>query len=183
MIYNFIVLKTKVKDVEEWLKKENTQIRTGRANLSLLDAIRVESYGTMVPLNQIGNLSTEDPRTIRISPWDSSQSKDIEKALVASNLGVSVSVDDRGVRVAFPPLTTERRDEFVKLAKTKLEQAKISLRKHRDETWDDIQAKEKEGGMSEDEKFRFKAEMEKIVQDTVKNLEAMCSKKEDEIMN
>ena len=183
MIYNFTQLKTQVKDVEEWLKKENSQIRTGRASIGLLDFIRVNSYDTLVPLNQVGNLSTEDPRTIRISPWDSSQVKEIEKVLVASNLGVSVSVDDRGIRVCFPPLTTERRDEFVKLAKTKLEQAKVSLRKHRDEAWEDIQTKEEEGGMGEDEKFRFKTEMEKIIQDAGKNIEALCKKKEDEIMN
>lgn len=183
MIYDFTKLKVQLKDVEEWLKKENAQIRTGRASIGLLDFIRVDSYGSLVPLNQIGGLSTEDPRTIRISPWDMSQVKEIEKVLVASNLGVSVAVDDRGVRVSFPPLTTERRDEFVKLAKTKLEQAKISLRKHRDEAWEDIQTKEKEGGMSEDERFRFKAEMEKNVQDTIKNLEAMCNKKEEEITN
>lgn len=183
MIYNFTPLKTQVKEVEEWLKRENSQIRTGRASIGLLDSIRVDSYGSLVPLNQVGGLSTEDPRTIRISPWDSSQIKEIEKVLVASNLGVSVAVDDKGIRVSFPPLTTERRDEFVKLAKAKLEQAKISLRKHRDETWDAIQKKEKEGGMSEDEKFRFKAEMEKIIQETVKNLEALCAKKEEEITN
>ncbi|MFZ2202185.1 MAG: ribosome recycling factor [Microgenomates group bacterium] len=181
MIYNFTPLKTKVKDVEEWLKKENAQIRTGRASISLLDFIRVDSYGSLVPLNQIGSISTEDPRTIRISPWDSSQIKEIEKVLVASNLGVSVSVDDKGIRVCFPPLTTERRDEFIKVAKTKLEQARVSLRKHRDETWEEIQAKEKEGGMSEDDKFRFKTEMEKIIQDTVKSLEALYEKKESEI--
>lgn len=181
MIYNFTPLKTKVKDVEEWLKKENAQIRTGRASISLLDFIRVDSYGSMVPLNQIGSISTEDPRTIRISPWDSSQIKEIEKVLVASNLGVSVSVDDKGIRVAFPPLTTERRDEFIKVAKSKLEQARVSLRKHRDETWEEIQAKEKEGGMSEDDKFRFKTEMEKIIQDTVKILETLYEKKENEI--
>ena len=183
MIYNFTPLKTNVKEVEEWLKRENSQIRTGRASLNLLDAIRVDSYGSLVPLNQIGGLSTEDPRTIRISPWDMSQVKEIEKVLVSSNLGVSVAVDDRGIRVCFPPLTTERRDEFVKLAKAKLEQGKISLRKHRDEAWNEIQEKEKEGGMSEDEKFRFKAEMEKIIQDTIKNLETLCDKKEEEIMN
>lgn len=181
MIYNFTALKIKVKDVEEWLKRENAQIRTGRASIGLLDFIRVDSYGSLVPLNQVGNISTEDPRTIRISPWDSSQIKIIEKVLNVSNLGVSVAVDDHGIRVSFPPLTTERRDEFVKLAKAKLEQAKVSLRKHRDESWEDIQAKEKEGGMSEDEKFRFKTEMEKIIQDTAKSLEALCKKKEDEI--
>lgn len=183
MIYNFAPLKNSVKDVEEWLKKENAQIRTGRASIALLDFIRVDSYGSMVPLNQVGGLSTEDPRTIRIAPWDMAQVKEIEKALVSSNLGVSVGVDDRGLRVSFPPLTTERRDQFIKLAKEKLEQGKISLRKHRDDAWSEIQKKEKEGGMSEDDKFRFKTEMEKIIQDAVKSLEALYKKKEDELMN
>ena len=183
MIYNFATLKTKVKDVEEWLKKENAQIRTGRASISLLDFIKVDSYGAMMPLNQVGGLSTEDPRTIRIAPWDMGQVKEIEKALVASNLGVSVAVDDRGLRISFPPLTTERRDQFIKLAKEKLEQGKISLRKNRDEAWNDIQKKEKEGGMGEDEKFRLKTEMEKIVQDATKNIESLYKKKEEELMN
>ena len=183
MTYNFTTLKGNVKDVEEWLKRENAQIRTGRASVALLDFIRVDSYGSMVPLNQVGGLSTEDPRTIRVAPWDMGQVKEIEKALVASNLGVSVAVDDRGLRVSFPPLTTERRDQFIKLAKEKLEQGKVTMRKHRDDAWNDIQKKEKEGGMSEDDKFRFKTEMEKIVQDTIKNLEVLYKKKEDELMN
>ena len=183
MIYNFTQLKTNVKEVEEWLKWENAQIRTGRASLAILDSIKVNSYGEMVPLNQVGGMTTEDPRTIRISPWDMAQAKEIEKVLISSNLGVSVALDDRGVRVSFPPLTTERRDQYIKLAKEKLEQGKVTLRKHRDETWNEIQAAEKEGGMSEDEKFRFKAEMEKIIQESTKNLETLCKKKEDEITN
>lgn len=183
MQYNFIPLKTKIKEVEEWLKKENQQIRTGRASVSLLDNVQVESYGSMVPLNQVGNMGTEDPRTIRISLWDMGQVKEVEKSLIQADLGVSIAVDDKGIRVSFPPLTTERRTMFVKLAKEKSEEAKVSIRRLRDEAWNDIQAKEKEGGMSEDEKFRFKADMEKLIQEANKSIEALQKKKEDEIMN
>ncbi len=183
MQYNFTNLKTKVKDVEEWLKRENMTIRTGQASVSLLDAVLVESYGSMVPLNQIGSVSTEDPRTLRISPWDTSIIKEVEKALIKADLGVSVAVDDKGVRVSFPPLTTERRDMFVKMAKEKMEQARISLRRVRDEVWNDIQATEKMGGMGEDEKFRFKEEMEKMIKEANTALEMIHAKKEKELMN
>ncbi len=183
MQYNFNTLKTKIKDVEEWLKKENLQIRTGRASVSLLDNVQIEAYGSLMPINQVAGLGTEDPRTLRISPWDMSQVKEIEKALIKADLGVSIAVDDKGIRVSFPPLTTERRGDFVKVAKEKLEEAKVSIRRLRDEAWADIQAKEKEGGMSEDEKFRFKADMEKFIQDANKSLETLFKKKEEEIMN
>jgi ribosome recycling factor len=183
MQYNFTNLKTKIKDAEEWLKRENSQIRTGRASINLVDTIQVESYGSMLPINQIASLTTEDARTIRISPWDASQIKEVEKVLIKSNLGVSVAVDDKGLRVSFPELTTERRTQVLKVAKEKLEQGKISLRKLRDEAWDEIQKKEEEGGMSEDEKFRFKAEMEKLIQEAGKSMEGLYKKKEEEIMN
>lgn len=183
MQYNFVPFKAKIKEVEEWLKRENLQIRTGRASVSLLDAVHVEAYGSFLPINQVATVGSEDPRTLRISPWDMGQIKDIEKALIKADLGVSVAVDDKGIRVSFPPLTTERRGDFVKVAKEKLEEAKVSIRRLRDEAWADIQAKEKEGGMSEDEKFRFKADMEKLVQEANKSLEALHKKKEEEIMN
>ena len=183
MQYNFTPLKTKIKEVEEWLKRENMQIRTGRASINLVDNVMVESYGSLVPINQVASLSTEDPRTIRISPWDMSQAKEVEKGLLKADLGVSVSVDDKGLRVSFPPLTTERRTLIVKLAKEKFEEANISVRRQRDEVWNDIQKQEKEGTLTEDEKFRFKDEMEKLVQDGNKLLEALYKKKEDEIMN
>jgi ribosome recycling factor len=137
----------------------------------------------MVPLNQVGSMATEDARTLRISMWDASQSKDVEKAIVAANLGVAVAVDDKGIRVSFPELTSERRTSLIKIAKEKLEQAKITLRKHREETWSDIQTKEKQGGMGEDEKIRFKNEMEKLVQEGNKALDELASRKEKEIMS
>lgn len=183
MTYDFNPLKKKIKDVEEWLKRENMQIRTGRATPALLDNVKVDAYGSMVNLNSVGSMSTEDPRTLRVSVWDASQIKDVEKAIIAANLGVSVAVDDKGIRVSFPELTSERRTILIKLAKEKLEQGRVSLRKHREETWNDIQAKEEEGGMSEDERVRFKGDMEKLIQEGNKVLDEVADRKEKEIMS
>lgn len=183
MTYDFNPFKKKIKDTEEWLKREQTQIRTGRATPTLLDNVKVDSYGSMVSINQVGSMSTEDARTLRVSIWDASQIKAVEKAIVAADLGVAVAVDDKGIRVSFPELTSERRISLQKIAKEKLEQAKITLRKHREEVWNDIQSKEKKGGMGEDEKLRFKNEMEKLVQEGNKILDDLALRKDKEIMS
>lgn len=181
MAYNFNVLKEGIKGVEEWLKKELSTVRTGRANLSILDSVNVEAYGTFMPINQVANLSMEDVRVVRIAPWDGSVTKDVEKAIIASDLGLSVTVDDKGLRVIFPELTGERRLALVKLTKQKLEDAKITLRGEREKTLKDIEAKEKAGEMSEDEKFRLKTELQKMVDECTRNLESLFEKKEKEI--
>ncbi len=181
MAYNFNTFKEGVKGVEEWLKKELYTVRTGRANLSILDGVNVEAYGSFMPINQVANLSMEDVRVVRISPWDASVTKDVEKAIVASDLGLSVTVDDKGLRVIFPELTGERRTSLVKLTKQKLEDAKITLRGEREKTLKDIEAKEKAGEMSEDEKFRLKTELQKMLDECTRNLEGMFEKKEKEI--
>ncbi|MFA6227145.1 MAG: ribosome recycling factor [Candidatus Paceibacterota bacterium] len=181
MNYDFKVLKEKAKGVEEWLKKEYMGIRTGIASPAILDGVQVESYGTKMAINQVAGISIEDARVIRISPWDKSQAKAIEKAIISANLGVSVAVDDKGVRVFFPELTSERREMIIKTAKTKLEDARKTLRGIRDEVWNDIQEKEKKGGMGEDDKFRFKNEMQKIIDEGSKALEVILEKKEKEI--
>lgn len=183
MQYNFTPLKNAAKEVEEWLKKEQSQIRTGRASPTLLDAVRVDSYGSPVPLNQVGNISVEDPRSIRIAPWDASMGKEIEKAIMAANLGVSVGLDDKGVRVSFPELTTETRQNIVKLAKERLEHARVALRNEREKVWNDIQAKEKTAELTEDEKFRSKTDMQKIVDEANKKLDELHAKKEKEILS
>jgi ribosome recycling factor len=183
MQYDFSSFKKKIKELEEWLKKEQSQIRTGRATPALLDGIMVEAYDSKMSLSQIGSIANEDPRTLRISIWDTSLIKNAERAIGNANLGVSAIVDDKGIRVIFPELTTERRQSVLKIAKEKLEQARVSLRKLREDIWADIQAKEKDGEMSEDDKFRFKDEMEKIVKDTNKSLDDLHERKEKEIMS
>ncbi|MDD5068217.1 MAG: ribosome recycling factor [Candidatus Pacebacteria bacterium] len=183
MPYDFKSFKNKTNDVSAWLQKECAQIRTGRATPNLLDGISVESFGSRVPLSQVGSIGTEDPKTLRVTPWDMTQAKHIEKAITVANLGLSVVLDDKGVRVIFPELSSERRASLVKLAKEKLEEAKKTIRMERDKEWNLIQKKEKEGGMGEDEKFRLKKEMEKIVDEVHKKLDEIISKKEKEILS
>src|SRR3989344_4120951 len=115
MPYNFTPLKQKVSETEQWLVKEYQGIRTGRATPALLDSVMVESYGSKLPVNQVAAVTTEDARTLRVSPWDAAQVKQIEKAIISSNLGLSVAVDERGLRVMFPELTAERRTSLIKI--------------------------------------------------------------------
>ncbi|PIT96912.1 ribosome recycling factor [Candidatus Campbellbacteria bacterium CG10_big_fil_rev_8_21_14_0_10_35_52] len=182
-MYNFLHLKQKIKDIREHLKSELSSIRTGRATPALLDSIRVDSYGSKMPINQIAAISMEDARTLRISPYDISQIVEIEKAITNSNLGVSVLVDKKGIRIFFPELTEEVRQTLAKLVKEKIEKARIVLRRERDNTWADIQKKEKNKEISGDDKFRYKEEMQKIIDDENKNFEIVAEKKEREIKN
>lgn len=181
MPYNFSNFQQKIKDTEAWFTRELSGVRTGRASSSFLDTVRVDSYGTAVPVSSLANIATEDPKTIRITPWDGSQTVAIEKAIIAANLGVSVAVDDRGLRVIFPELTGERRLQLVKVAKEKLEEARIALRSERNVVSDELNIKKKTAGMGEDEIFRHRGEMEKIFQDGAKKLEELFEKKEKEI--
>ena len=119
MTYDFSHLNKKVDDIKEWLKKEYFNIRIGRATPQVLDALRVDSYGISVPISQVASVSTEDARTLRVVPYDPTQSKALEKAIVSSNLGLSVSLDDKGVRVFFPELTSENRTALAKVIKNK----------------------------------------------------------------
>ena len=183
MSYNFSSFKEQLKAVEEHLKKEFLGIRSGRATPTLLDGIQVESYGARMPINQVAGVMTEDARTLRITPWDMSVAKEIEKAIVEANLGVSVSLDDKGARVSFPELSGERRESLIKIAKERLEDSKVSVRREREKVQSDIEAIEKAGEMSEDDKFKAKTEMQKLVEETNKHLLETFEKKEQEIMN
>ena len=168
-------------EIVEWLRKEFSVIRTGRATPALLDTIRVSSYGAKVPLNQVGSVSVEDPRTLRITPWDRDSINEIEKGILDSGLGVSVSTDDVGLRVIFPELTSERREQLLKVAKAKLEESRISLRAARDEATKAIEAAEKSGEMSNDAKFNAKEELQKLVDGHNKQLAEAFDLKEKEI--
>ncbi len=183
MAYNFSAFKQKIKGVAEHLSRELSQVRTGRATPMLLDAVMVEAYGSMMPLREVAAIGIEDPRTLRITPYDPSQLKGIEKAIISGNLGLSAAVDEKGVRVSFPELTSERRQDMVKIGKGKLEEARVSLRGERDAIWSDIQTLERDGKIGEDDKFRAKEEMQKLVDEANKNFEAQMERKEKEILN
>src|SRR3989339_1206190 len=180
MQYNFSNFKLENNKIAEYLIKEYSQLNIGRASPMILDGISVESYGSYVPLKNVASVSIEDPKTLRVSPWDKSQIKGVEKAIAGANLGLSVATDDLGIRVIFPQLTTETRQTLVKVLKEKLEEQRIIVRKERERIWDEIQKLEKEGKMTEDEMFRAKEELQKIITETNGNLEATFEKKERE---
>jgi ribosome recycling factor len=182
MQYNFSNFKAALKKVEDFLGKEYSQLNIGRASPMILDSISVESYGSFVPLKNVASVSIEDPKTLRIAPWDKSQIKGIEKAIIGANLGLSVATDDLGIRVIFPQLTTDTRKTLVKVLKEKLEEQRITVRKEREIIFRDMEAKEKEAKMTEDEMFRAKEELQKIINETNGNLEATFEKKEKEVM-
>src|SRR3990167_8666605 len=182
MQYNFSNFKNELRKVEEFLGKEYNQLNIGRASPMVLDGVSVESYGSFVPLKNVASVSIEDPKTLRIAPWDKSQIKNIEKAIVGSNLGLSVATDDLGLRVIFPQLTTETRQSLVKVLKEKLEEARITVRRERERIWKDVETKEKEGKLTEDEKFRAKDDLQKVIDEVNKNLEASFEKKQTEVM-
>ncbi len=182
MQYNFSSFKTELKKVEEFLGKEYSQLNIGRASPMILDGVSVESYGSYVPLKNVASISIEDPKTLRIASWDKSQIKMIEKAIVGSKLGLSVATDDLGIRVIFPQLTTETRKNLVKVLKEKLEEQRIVARREREIVLNNIERQEKEGKMTEDDRFRAKEELQKIISETNSNLEATFEKKEKEVM-
>jgi ribosome recycling factor len=177
MAYNTQNFKTQLKKVEEWLSKEYSQVHTGRATPMVLDSVMVDSYGSKMPIKNVAQISIEDPKTLRISPWDKTQIKGIESAINESNLGLSVVSDGEGVRVIFPMLTTENRTKLVKILKERLEDARISVRKERQEEID------KTADLSEDEKKRAKEDIQKCVDESNNNLEAIFNKKENDLMN
>ena len=177
MSYNTSNFKSELKKAEEWLSKEYSQVHTGRATPIILDSIMVESYGSLMPIKNIAAVSVEDPKTLRIAPWDKSAIKEIEKSIQSANLGLSVVSDGEGVRAIFPMLTTENRQKLVKVLKDKLEDARITVRKMRQEAMDGLD------GMSEDETKRAKDEIQKCVDEANKNLESIFAKKETEVMN
>ena len=183
MQYNFSVFKMEINKVADYLGKEYSQLNIGRASPMVLDGISVESYGSRVPLKNVASVSIEDPKTLRIAPWDKNQIKEIEKSIVASNLGLSVATDESGIRVIFPQLTTETRQSLVKVLKDKLEESRITVRKERERIWDEIQKLEKEGKMTEDEKFRAKEDLQKIIDEINRKLEDIFSRKEKEVLS
>lgn len=174
-------LKKKLEEAVDWLSDAYSTIRTGQATPALLDSVKAESYGTKMSINQLGSVGVEDARTLRISPWDASTIPAIEKAIEDADLGVSVSTDSTGLRVKFPELTSERREQLLKTAKQKLEDARVSVRAARDEAIKDIEVQLKNGDITEDDKFRMKDEVQKEVDATNKKLEELFARKEEEV--
>lgn len=181
MLYDFSNIKNDSEEIKEWLKKETSSLRTGRATPALVENIMVDSYGTRTPLKHVASIAVEDARTIRITPWDTGVLKNIEQSISASNLGIQPIADKQSIRVALPELTEERRKSLIKLLGEKLEEARVSLKLKREEEWKDIQEKERAGEISEDDKFRHKEELQKIIDKVSAGLEEIAKNKEREI--
>ena len=171
-------LQKRLDDTVSWLREAYAGIRTGQAAPALLDGIKVESYGAMMPINQVGTVGVEDARTLRVSTWDAGTIPAIERAITTADLGVSVATDSSGLRVVFPELTSERRTQLLKLAKQKLEDARVRVKGVRD---DEMKAIEKGEEMSDDEKFTKKNTVQGAIEKANKALEELYTQKETEI--
>jgi ribosome recycling factor len=172
---------TKLTAASDWLSGEYAAIRSGQATPALLDAIKVESYGTKVPVNQVASVGIEDARTLRVSPWDTESIAAVETAINDANLGVSVATDSTGLRIIFPELTGERREQLLKLAKGKQEEARVRVRAARDDEMKRIEAAQKSGELSEDEAFAAKEAAQKAVEESNQRLDAAYHQKETEL--
>ncbi len=164
------------------LKHELSRVRTGRASLSLLDGIRVDYYGTPTPLNQMASLSIPESRLILIQPWDTSVIKEIEKALLKSDLGLTPSSDGKVVRIAIPPLTEERRKQLVKVVYKVGEEHKVAVRNIRREANEMLKTLKKDSEISEDEAFKAQEETQKITDAFIRQIDDIVKAKEKEIL-
>ena len=164
------------------LKKELKRIRTGRASLSILDGIKVDYYGTLTPLNQMATLAVPESRLITIQPWDVSVIKDIEKAILKSDLGLTPSNDGKIIRISIPPLTEERRKEIVKVVHKVCEDYKVSVRNVRRDANDLVKSMKKDGEISEDDAFKSQDRVQKITDEFVKLIDECYKEKEKEIL-
>jgi ribosome recycling factor len=182
MAYDFSSVNNKKITIIDWLKHEYKSIQTGRATPIVLDSVYIDLYGSRTLVAHTGSITIEDTKTLRVTPWDKSTVSAIEKAINEANLGLSVASDSDGLRVHFPLLTTETRQRLVKTLKDKLEDARIRVRQLREEVNKDIDAKEKEGEFGEDEKKRYRDEMQSVVDGANQELETIFQSKEKEVM-
>jgi ribosome recycling factor len=168
--------------VIEHLRRELATIRTGRASLSLLDGVQVDYYGNLMPLRQIASLSIPESRIIAIQPWEPSRIPEIEKAIQGANLGLQPSNDGKVIRLTIPPLTEERRKEYVKLARRMGEDAKVAMRNVRREVNDDLKKAHKAGDLSEDAQRTAQDEIQRLTDQYVARVDDILAKKESEIL-
>jgi ribosome recycling factor len=164
------------------LKHDFKKIRTGRASLSIMDDIRVDYYGTLTPLNQMASLSVPESRLITIQPWDVSVIKDVEKAILKSDLGLTPSNDGKVIRISIPPLTEERRKQLVRMIYKKSEEYKISIRNVRRDANELLKSLKKDGDISEDDAFKGQDRIQNITDEYIKIVDDVCKEKEKEIL-
>lgn len=173
----------KMDKVLEAMARELSRVRTGRASVALLEGIKVDCYGTSMPLSQVASLAAPESRLLTIQPWDTSVMGDIEKAILKSDLGLNPANDGKIIRLPIPALTTERRKELVKMVKKMEEEAKVALRNVRREANEDFKEMKKEKLLAEDDAHRGTEDVQKITDDYAKKVEAQAAEKEKEIMS
>jgi len=177
-----IDIETRMKKTISVLKQELSKIRTGRANASLLDHVRVSYYGSDVPLNQVANLSVPEPRTIVISPWEKPMLQQLEKAILASDLGLTPGNDGEVIRLTMPELTEDRRREFVRQVKQIGEKARVAIRNVRRDANDEVKKQLKDEGLSEDESKRMQEQVQHLTDRYVTEVEQVVERKEQDIL-
>ncbi|MGE5576421.1 MAG: ribosome recycling factor [Syntrophothermus sp.] len=172
----------RMKAVIEATKRELAAVRTGRANTALLDRVTVDYYGTPTPINQLANISAPEARLLVIQPWDKGILKDVEKAILKSDLGLVPTNDGAVIRIAIPQLTEERRRELVKLVKKEAEEKRVAVRNIRRDTNEQIKAQEKKGQISEDDSRRGQEDIQKLTDKYIAEIDHLVEHKEKEIL-
>jgi ribosome recycling factor len=173
---------TKMKKSIEATKRDFSGVRTGRASTALVENIKVEYYGSFLPLNQVANISVPDARTIEIKPWDAQALVEIEKAIQKSDLGIPPNNDGKLIRLGIPPLTEERRKEFVKMAHSHAEDGRVAVRGIRQEANKGLEALKKDKALSEDEFKKFHDRIQKMTDQYTQEINALMDHKEKEIL-
>jgi len=174
--------KNRMEKAVEALRRDFTSVRTGKASASLLDTVRVEAYGSMVPVNQVASISTPEPRLLVVQPWDQGMIGPIEKALQASELGLNPSNDGKIIRVPIPALTEERRKEYVRLLNRMTEEGRVAVRQARKDANDAIKQRQKDGEISEDDARREQDAIQKLTDRYIQQMEEILKNKEAEVM-
>lgn len=164
------------------LQKSLAGIRTGRADPRLVEGVKVEAYGASMPINQVATVVAEGATTIKITPWDKSQLSFVEKAILLSDIGVQPSSDGHAIRLNLPPMTEERRQEYVKLARSCGEKAKISIRSARRDSIDQVKLSVKEKLLTEDDEHRINSEIQKLTDNFVEQVDKIVAAKEQELL-
>jgi ribosome recycling factor len=174
--------KQKMDSAVEALRREFSGVRTGKASPALLDTVRVEAYGSHVPLNQVASVSAPEPRMLLVQPWDRAMISPIEKALQSADLGLNPSNDGKVVRVPIPPLTEERRREYVRLLHKMTEDGRVAVRQARKDANDEIKRRQKDGDLSEDAAHREQDEVQKLTDRFIHQMDELLKHKEAEVM-
>lgn len=175
-------MKERMSKAVEVLKKEFQGLRTGRANPSLLENIRVNAYGSLMPINQVASVSAPEPRLLSVQVWDAGLAVHVEKAIRESDLGLNPTTEGAVIRIPLPDLSQERRKELTKVAAKYAEQAKVAVRNVRRDGMDVLKKQEKEGEISEDDQHLFSGKIQSLTDETIGTIDKTLSEKEADIL-